>query len=172
MLAAAAERDASRPPPPPPPPPPLRPPPPSPDSTTTTTHLRPGALTPSPPPSCRQTRFENRQQMACCGATGRYFQDACASFDRSGLDVEADWEPVFGLRLFREYTRWMMSKFPPEGPNHVCPDGLVGTHDRDCPNRSSGQDAGTQQLHTAAGDSSRGGEALKFFGGVFFSQIR
>ena len=40
-------------------------------------------------------------------AGGRFFPDAWERFDWSGPDVEADWEPVFGSRFYRELARWM-----------------------------------------------------------------
>jgi hypothetical protein len=43
-----------------------------------------------------------------CGAAGNYFHDAWTSFDWGGPDAEADWEPVFGSRFFREFSKWMM----------------------------------------------------------------
>ena len=41
------------------------------------------------------------------GAAGRFYQDAWATFDWDGPDVDADWEPVFGSRYFRELSKWM-----------------------------------------------------------------
>jgi len=40
-------------------------------------------------------------------ASGRVFEAACARFDWDGPDADADWEPVFGSRFFREMARWM-----------------------------------------------------------------
>ena len=43
-----------------------------------------------------------------CGATARYHQAAAAKFDWNGPDMKADWEPVFGSRFGREFSRWMI----------------------------------------------------------------
>jgi len=49
-----------------------------------------------------------------CAATGKYFQDATANFDWDGPDAEVDWEPVFGSRFWREFSKWMIqSEFSP-----------------------------------------------------------
>ena len=40
-------------------------------------------------------------------AAGRFFPDAWERFDWNGPDAEADWEPIFGSRFFREMARWM-----------------------------------------------------------------
>lgn len=53
----------------------------------------------------------------CCGATAKFFQSAAGSFDWDGSEAEADWEPLFGSRFWREFSRWMIrSEFSP----HTC----------------------------------------------------
>jgi len=47
-------------------------------------------------------------------AMGRVYQDAWAKFDWDGPDKDADWEPIFGSRFFRELCQWMKrSEFSP-----------------------------------------------------------
>lgn len=43
-----------------------------------------------------------------CEATARYHQAAVKKFDWDGPDREKDWDPVFGSRFWREFSRWMV----------------------------------------------------------------
>lgn len=43
-----------------------------------------------------------------CGATAKYHQAAASKFDWDGPEMEMDWEPVFGSRFWREFSRWMV----------------------------------------------------------------
>ncbi|KAK1752329.1 cytochrome P450 [Echria macrotheca] len=40
-------------------------------------------------------------------AISKYFVDANERFDWNGPDADADWEPIFGSRYFRELVKWM-----------------------------------------------------------------
>ena len=47
------------------------------------------------------------EELRFCGATTEYFQDATGSFDWDGPGAEADWEPMFGSRFYRESSKWL-----------------------------------------------------------------